>query len=80
VEKLKYGTAYQPRAAWLARSLAPGLLHQGFDVPEAECLRLRMYYRFDGIPMLTPNYRRSAPIYDYALGEAVFHRLQPGLG
>ena len=97
--------------------------HQGFEIPEAECLCLRMYYRFDGIPMalrhqlsrvtlactfaelarrgwvratdgaagdelltpqywqhlLTPNYRHSAPIYDYALGEAVFHRLQPGM-
>lgn len=54
--------------------------HQGFDAPVAECLCLRMYYSFDGIPMLTPNDRRSAPIYDYALAEAVFHRLQPGLG
>ena len=98
--------------------------HQGLEVPEAERLCMRMYYRFDGIPMvlryqlsrvtlastfaelagrgwvrtahgaagddlltpqywqhlLTPNYRRSGPIYDYALGEAVFHRLQPGLG
>ena len=97
--------------------------HQGFEVPEAECLCLRMYYKFDGIPMplrhqlsrvtlastfaelarrgwvrttdgavsdalltpqywqhlLTPNYRRSGPNYDYALGEAVFHRLQPGM-
>jgi len=53
---------------------------QGFEVPEAECLCLRMYYRFDGIPMLTPNHHRNAPIYDYALGEVVFHRLQPGLG
>jgi hypothetical protein len=25
--------------------------HQGFDVPEAECLCLRMYYSFDGVPM-----------------------------
>jgi hypothetical protein len=41
--------------------------HQGLEVPEAECLYMRMY-------------RRSGPIYDYALGEAVFHRLQPGLG
>jgi hypothetical protein len=97
--------------------------HQGLDVPEAECLCLRMYYKFDGIPMalrhqlsrvtlastfaelarrgwvrtadsaagdaartpqywqhlLTPNYHRSAPTYDSALGEAAFHRLQPGL-
>jgi hypothetical protein len=97
---------------------------QGFGVPEAECLCLRMYYRFDGIPMalrrqlsrvtlagtfaelarrgwirttdgatsddlltpqywqhlLTPNYRGSGPIYDYALGEAAFQRLQPSLG
>ena len=97
---------------------------QGLGVPEAECLCLRMYYKFDGIPMalrhqlsritlastfaelarrgwvrtahgaagdelltpqyweqlLTPNYRRSGPIYDCALGEAVFHRLAPGLG
>ena len=52
---------------------------QGFEVPEAECLCLRRY-RVDGIPMLTPNYHRGAPIYGYALGEAVFHRLQPGLG
>ena len=105
--------------AWLQQRC-----RQGFEVPEAECLCLRMYYRFDGIPMplrhqlsrvtlastfaelarrgwvratdgaagdevltpqywqhlLTPNYHRSAPIYDYALGEAVFHRLQPSLG
>ena len=98
--------------------------HQGLGVPEAECLCLRMYYNFDGIPMalrhqlsritlastfaelarrgwvrtahgaagddlltpqyweqlMTPNYRRSRPIYDCALGEAVFHRLAPGLG
>ena len=53
---------------------------QGFEVPEAECLCLRTHYRVDGIPMLTPNYHRGAPIYGYALGEAVFHRLQPGLG
>lgn len=39
-----------------------------------------MYYTFDGILMLTPNYRRSAPIYDYALGEAAFHRLLLDLG
>jgi len=25
--------------------------HQGLGVPEAECLCLRMYYKFDGIPM-----------------------------
>jgi hypothetical protein len=98
--------------------------HQGLGVPEAECLCLRMYYKFDGIPMalrhhlsrvtlastfaelarrgwvrtangaasddlltpqywqrlLTPNYQRSGPIYDNALGETVFHRLQLGLG
>jgi hypothetical protein len=30
--------------------------------------------------LLTPNYHRSDPIYDYALGETVFRRLQPGLG
>ena len=54
--------------------------HQGLGVPEAKYLCLRMYYRFDGIPMLKPNYHASAPIYDYALGEAVFRRLQPGLG
>ncbi len=98
--------------------------HQGFEVTEAECLCLRMYYRFDGIPMalrhqlsrvtlastfaeltrrgwvratdgaagddllsqrywqhlLTPNYHRSGPIYDYALGEAAFQRLQPSIG
>ena len=30
--------------------------------------------------LLTPNYRRSGPIHDCALGEAVFHRLEPGLG
>ena len=53
--------------------------HRGFEVSEAECQCLRMYYRFDSIPMLTPDNRRSAPIYDYALGEAVFHRLQPDL-
>ena len=97
--------------------------HEGLGVPEAECLCLRMYYNFDGIPMalrhqlsritlastfaelarrgwirtahgaagddrltphyweqlLTPNYRRSGPIYDCALGEAVFHRLEAGL-
>ena len=53
--------------------------HQGFDVPVAKCLCLRMYYRFDGMPKLTPNDRRSGPIYDYALGEAVLHRLQPEL-
>jgi hypothetical protein len=29
--------------------------------------------------LLTPNYRRSGPVYDYALGEAVFNRLQPGM-
>jgi hypothetical protein len=39
-----------------------------------------MYYWFAGIPMLTPNYHRSGPIYDYALGEVVFHWLQLGLG
>ena len=98
--------------------------HQGLGVPEAECLCLRMYYNFDGIPMalrhqlsritlastfaelarrgwvrtahgaagddlltpqyweqlLTPNYRRTGPIYDGELGEAVFHRLETGLG
>ena len=54
--------------------------HQGFDAPVAKCLCLRMYYRFDGIPMLTPNNRRSGLNYDYTLGEAVFHRLQPSLG
>ena len=97
---------------------------QGLGVPEAECLCLRMYYKFDGIPMalrhqlsrvtlastfaelarlgwvrtvngaagddlltpqywqrlLTPNYHRGEPIYDQALGESVFRRLQPGLG
>ena len=53
--------------------------HQGFDAPVAKCLCLRMYYRFDGTLMLTPIYRGSGPIYDYALGEAVFHRLQPSL-
>ena len=97
--------------------------HQGFEVPEAECLCLRIYYKFDGIPMalrhqlsrvtlastfaelarrgwvratdgaagddlltpqywqqlLTPNYRCIEPIYDYALGESVFRRLQPDL-
>jgi hypothetical protein len=30
--------------------------------------------------LLTPDYHRSGPTYDYALGEAVFYRLQPGLG
>jgi hypothetical protein len=25
--------------------------HQGLEVPEAECLCMQMYYRFDGIPM-----------------------------
>jgi hypothetical protein len=30
--------------------------------------------------LLTTNYHRSGPIYDYALGEAAFHRLQLGLG
>jgi hypothetical protein len=65
--------------AWLGAWLQERC-NQGFEVPEAECLCLRMYYRFDGIPMLTPDYHRSVPIYDYALGEAVFHRLQPGLG
>ena len=98
--------------------------HRGLGVAEAEYLCLRMYYRFDGIPMalrdqlsrvtlastfaelarrgwvrtadgaggdevltpqhwqrlLTPNYRRSGPIHDWALGEAVFQRLEPGLG
>ena len=29
--------------------------------------------------LLTPNYHRGGPIYDHALGEAVFHHLQPGL-
>ncbi len=53
---------------------------RGFEVPEAECLCLRTSYRVDGKPMLTPNYRPSGPIYDYALGEAAFHRLQPSLG
>jgi hypothetical protein len=96
---------------------------QGLGVPEAECLCLRMYYKFDGIPMalrhqlsrvtlastfaelarrgwiraangaagddfltaqywqqlLTPNYHRGGPIYDHALGETVFHLLQPRL-
>ena len=96
---------------------------QGLGVPEAECLCLRMYYKFDGIPMalrhqlsrvtlastfaelarrgwiraardaagedlltpqywqrlLTPNYHRSGPIYDQALGDTVFLRLQRGL-
>jgi len=108
--------------AWLGAWLQQRC-HQGFEVPEAECLCLRMYYRFDGIPMplrhqlsratlastfaelarrgwvhtaegadddvltpqywqhlLTPDYHRSVPIYNYALGEAVFHRLQPSLG
>ena len=54
--------------------------HQGLDALVAECLCPRMYYRFDGIPMLKPNYHPSAPIYDYAFGEAVFPRFQPGLG
>jgi hypothetical protein len=111
------------RPGWLGTWLQDRC-HQGLGVPEAECLCLRMYYRFDGIPMalrpqlsrvtlastfaelarrgwirtangaagddlltpqywqqlLTPNYHRSGPIYDYALGEAAFHRLQLGLG
>jgi hypothetical protein len=29
--------------------------------------------------LLTPNYYRTTPIYDSALGEAAFQRLQPGL-
>jgi len=56
------------------------LRFRGFEVPEAECRCPRMYYWFAGIPMLTPNYHRSGPIYDYALGEVVFHWLQLGLG
>ncbi len=55
------------RGAWLQDRC-----HQGFEVPEAECLCLRTYYRIDGIQMLIPNYQCSAPIYDYVLGEVVF--------
>ena len=52
--------------------------HQGFDAPAANCLYLQMNYRFDRRLMLTSNYRRSLAIYDNALGDAVFHQLQPG--
>ena len=46
--------------------------HHGFDALVAECPCPRMYYRFNGILMLTPNYCHSVAIYDNALGEAVF--------
>jgi hypothetical protein len=36
--------------------------HQGFDVPEAECLRLRMYYRFDGVPMALRHQLSRVPL------------------
>jgi len=111
------------RSGWLGAWLQDRC-RQGLVVTEAECLCLRMYYKFDGIPMalrhqlsrvtlagtfaelarrgwvrtangaagedlrtpqywqrlLTPNYHRGEPIYDQALGESVFRRLQPGLG
>jgi hypothetical protein len=35
---------------WLGAWLQD-LCHEGLSVPEAECLCLRMYYKFDGIPM-----------------------------
>ncbi len=46
------------RPGWLGAWLQDRC-HQGLGVPEAECLCLRMYYRFDGIPMaLRPQLSR----------------------
>jgi hypothetical protein len=36
--------------------------HQGFDLPEAECLCLRMYYRFDGVPMALRHQLSRVPL------------------
>ena len=113
------------RSEQRARSVSLGVwlqgrCRQGFDLPEAEHLCRRIYYKFDGIPMalraqlsrdtlaplfaelvrlgwirpaggveqsardpqhwrnlLTPDYRRTGPVYDVVLGEAAFARLLP---
>ena len=35
---------------------------QGLGVPEAECLCLRMYYKFDGIPMTLRHRLSGSPL------------------